>query len=280
MNKLRIITCLMGAVAVCLAAIGLTACGGGGGIPGDAIAEVGETVITKAELSHWMATLTGGDYYEVARSHTVPAGLVSEPPNYGTCVASLEGAAAQASAVQPKPANAAPKQTTAQLLRKCQELYRALRLQATAYLINVTWVTDVYAEDGVRASSQDIQRALARDKATHYSEPGAFERYLAGTRRSLADELIVVKLNVLSEKIQQKVRAEGLQRVTHDLSEAALRWTAKTSCRPGYVVPHCKQFKKWVPSTDPAVLLEQVATITGIPCINREACGGTGGGQL
>jgi len=261
-------------LAVCLAIIGLTACGGGGGIPGDSVAQVGGTAITRAELDHWMSTLTGGDFYEVAREHTVPAGLVSEPPNYAACVASLEAAAASGRTVQPKPTHAAPQQTAAQLLSKCRQLYVALRLQAMAYLVNAQWTIGVYADEGVRASDAEVMRTLEQVKADEFPKPGQFERYLASTRRSLADELFVLKLNVLSQKLQQKARTEGTKQVIRKLSEAGLRWTAKTSCRPGYVVPHCRQFRTWTPSArDPAVLLEQVATITGIPCINREACG-------
>jgi hypothetical protein len=262
------------ALAVCLVLIGVIACGGGGGIAGDSVAQVGATAITKAELGHWMSTLTGGDFYEVARGHAAPAALVSEPPNYAACVSSLQAAAAGAHRTgQQQPASAAPRTTAAQLLTKCRQLYVALRLQATAYLVEAHWLIGAAAEDGVTVTDGEVLRELQRIKASEFPKPGQFQRYLAANRRSLADELLVVKLHVLSQKLQEKMSSGG-KRATIKLSEVGQRLTAKTSCRPGYVVPHCRQFRKWRTIVrDPAVLLEQVATITGLPCINREACG-------
>ena len=76
------------AAASSFLAVGLTACGGGSGSSGDVVARVGETAITRAAVSHWMGTLAGGDYYVMSSQHTVPAGLVSDPPDYAGCVAS------------------------------------------------------------------------------------------------------------------------------------------------------------------------------------------------
>jgi hypothetical protein len=251
----------------------LGACGGSGGeLSGDAVARVGAASITRGELDHWMTTLSGGDFYEVARGHTSPAGLVSEPPNYPTCVSSLQAAATKAQS-QPKPTFAAPQESSAKLLAKCHQLYVALRLQAIKYLIDAKWTLGVYAVLGVTVSDQEIAKELSQVKSSEFPKPGQFDQYLADSRRSLADELLVVKLDLASHKMQQKVAKEGKQTIRR-LSEAAQRLTAKTNCRPGYVVPHCRQFRKWKGTApSPAVLLEQVATITGIPCANREACG-------
>lgn len=253
--------------------IGLTACGGGGS-RGDAVATVGGTAITKPELNHWMSTLTGGDFYEVSHQHTVPAGLVSEPADYPACVASLQAAEAKARTGQAKLTSAAPKATAAQLLTKCRQLYIALRLQAIAYLVNAHWTFGVYADLGLTASDGELKRTLEQVKAAEFPKPGQFERYLAGNRRTLADEYVVLRLNVLSQKLEKRAHYQGTKPVIRKLSEVGRKWTAKTDCQPGYVVPHCRQFKKWrTIVADPAVLLEQVATITGLPCVNKEACG-------
>lgn len=266
---------ILTSLGIFLAAIALevTACGGGS-VSGDALAQVGGTAITRADLNHWMATLSAGDFYEVSRNHRVPASLVSEPPNYAACVTSLEAAAASARRAQAKTASPATKQSAAQLLTKCRQLYVALRLQTVAYLVNAYWTIGVMGDLGVRASDADVHRLLEEIKTREYPRPGEFERFLAATRRSLADELLVVKLNVLSQKLQQKAHTEGIKPLARKLSEAGRRWTAKTTCRPGNVVPHCRQFRKWrTIAADPAVLLEQVATVTGIPCTNKEGCG-------
>jgi len=132
----------------------------------------------------------------------------------------------------------------------------------------------VYTDLGLTASDGELRHTLEQVKAAEFPKPGQFERYLAGNRRTLADEFVVLKLNVLSQKLEQRAHYEGAKTVIRKLSEVGRSWTAKTDCRAGYVVPHCRQFRKWrTVVADPAVLLEQVATITGVKCVNREACG-------
>jgi hypothetical protein len=260
----------LAAVAALLVLLGMSACGGGhGDPPGEVVARIGVTTVTRPELSHWMSTLAGGDFYEIGRGHAVPARLASEPPDYAACVASLQAAAANARRGQ---AGATPPAlNTAQLLDKCHELYSALRLQATAYVVEGHWLTAVAAAVGVRASEAEVHSMLREIEAREYPGPGQFQRYLANSRRSLADELYVIRLDVLERRLGQQLSTHAKQ---VELLEAGHQVTAQTDCRAGYVVPHCRQFKtSKTPGRSPVVLLEQVATITGIPCVNRQACG-------
>lgn len=275
------------AIAVSLALLGMSACGGGRGaagvshanptggdhsdLTGEVVAKVGDTTVTRSELSHWMATLAGGDFYEIGKGHAVPVRLASEPPDYTACVDSLKAAATKA---RSKPADSPPPGsavTAAQLLNKCHELYVALRLQATTYVIEGRWLIAVAAALGVRASEAEVQSMLRQVETREYPKPGEFQRYLTNSRRSIADERFVIKLDVMEKRLgkQLKTRAKQIE-----LLEAGHRVTAETDCRAGYVVPHCRQFKtsKNLPHS-PVVLLEQVATIAGIPCVNRAACG-------
>jgi hypothetical protein len=98
------------------------------------------------------------------------------------------------------------------------------------------------------------------------------ELFLASRRRSIADELLLIKLDLLSQNAAAKLKGSE---ATVKLTEAGQRLTAKTSCLQGYVVQHCKQYTPSSTSTMPssAVLVEQVATITGSRCVNRPACG-------
>ncbi len=253
-------------VAVSLAVAGLAACGGG--TAGDVVAQVGGSQVTKSELSHWMSTLAGGDFYEISKKHTVPAGLVAEPPNYGVCVARLEATAAGVATVQPKP-------TAALLLSKCRQLYQALKLQAVSFLVEAQWIIGLAGEEGLGATSGEVMQLFKEIKVEQFPREGELQKYLASNRRSLADEMFVVKLDVLRRKIQQKLNAGGSQMLAR-FTEAGQRLTAKTSCSAGYVVQHCKQYTGQQPAApslpSPAVLLERVAVITGLPCINHLAC--------
>lgn len=258
----------LGSFAVCLAVACLAGCGGGAS--GDVVAQVGGSTITKGELNHWMSTLAGGDFYEVAKAHTVPAGLVSEPANYGACVAHLEAIAAISDAGPARP-------TAAQLLKKCRELQQGLKLQALNFLVQSRWLIGLYGEAGLKATDAEAMQLLKRVKAEQFPDE-KLQQYLARRRRSLSDELFVMKLNVLQQKVTQKLNAGGQQALAA-FAEAGQRWTAKTSCRAGYVVQHCKQYSGQPTSAlpSPAVLLEQIAVITGRPCINRPACANSGG---
>jgi hypothetical protein len=273
-------------VAAALAAlliIVLTSCGGGsssngsakssasssGASSGEVVAQVGATPITKPQVSHWMATLAGGDYYELSHHNTVPAELVSDPPRYSTCVSHLEASAA-----------AAPRKlynvTGVQLLTKCRQIYRALRAQATAFLVRALYVAGLAGDLGVTVSDQEALQNYKRSTAERFPIPAEATRYLSSRRATLTDELLVEKLDVLSQKTLAKLKAQGSSGPA-TLSQSEARWTAKTDCHPGYVVEHCKQFHGEAPHTaanPPAsVLMEQVAAIAIGQCINIAACG-------
>jgi hypothetical protein len=256
----------LAAVAFSLIAAGLTACsgsgGGGGGnnAPGDVVAEVGGSTVTRAAVSHWMATLAGGDYYELSGQRTVPAGLVSDPPDYPGCVASLEAAAA-------KSPTKGSRMTGAQLLTKCQEMYKALRTQAAGVLVKAQWTIGMDRELGVTVTDGEVLRFFKRIIVARYSNEAQALQSLARRREGVPDELLLLKLDLLSQKLQQKAGIEG------KLAEAEKRWTAKTSCKPGYVVQHCKQYTGGSYSSQPpAALMEQVAKIATGRCINLAAC--------
>jgi hypothetical protein len=245
-----------------LAMASLTSCGGNA--QRSIVAQVGSTAITRVELSHWMSTLAGGDFYEISHNHQVPAGLVSDPPNYGACVAHLEAAAAHA--------GTASRANAAQLLSKCRQLNQALRQQATGFLVEADWIIGLARDEGVTASKGEIDELFSRVKAQEFPTAARLRQFLSSHRRTLADERFVIELDVLRERLAQKLTAGGRQMLVK-LTEDGQRWSAKTNCRPGYVVAHCRQFTGATSSgPSPAVLLEQVATITGVQCVNRRAC--------
>jgi hypothetical protein len=264
-NAQRLIRTPVLLAALSLAVGCFSACGSGSG-SGNVVARVGARPITDAEVSHWMQTLAGGDFYELSAKHRVPVGLVSDPPDYSSCVASLEAAAAKAHRSTPTPA---------QLLAKCRQLYQALKEQAVAFLIDSRWIMGLASEEGSTANDQEVTSLFKEVSAQETPKGTDFRRFLADNRRSLSDELFIVKLDVLRGKRSKRLQdAHGNALVA--FTRAGVRWTAKTSCRPGYVVSHCRQYKEGPAPSHPsaAVLMEQVAALTGRPCINRAACEG------
>jgi hypothetical protein len=236
---------------------------------GEVVAKVGATPITKGQVNHWMATLAGGDYYELSRKHTIPANLVSDPPRYAVCVSQLEAAAA-----------AAPRKlytvSGVQLLTKCRQLYQALRSQATAYLVRALFVDGLSSDFEVSATDPEVLAFYKRATATRFPNQEGVTRYLTDTRATLSDELLVDKLDLLSQKTLERIKAQGSEGQTA-LQRSEARWTAKTDCRAGYIVEHCKQYRGEPPRTaanPPAsVLMEQIAALAIGRCTNLAACG-------
>jgi hypothetical protein len=255
----RIVLLLTAAVTITL-----TGCGGGGA--NDVVAKVGNDPITRVSLQHWMSTLAGGDYYELSRKHTLPAGLISGQPNYARCVGSLEAIVAALPASRQHP-------TAPQLLIKCRELYQALKGQALDFLVNAVWTIDLYREMGVTATDAEVTQLRDRIEREQFVTPAAFRSYLADRRWSMTDYFLMVRMNLLNQKMQKKLAASGKKGYLK-LTEAAQRWTAKTDCQSGYVVTHCKQFTGQQQTSGPsaAVLMEQIAAVTGVHCVNRPAC--------
>jgi hypothetical protein len=265
------------AVALVLLAVTLTGCGesksaGASKDSAQVVARVGSSPISRAAVGHWMSALAGGDYFELSRHHKVPGGLVSDPPDYRRCVVSLEAAAASSPSSAPKPPGV-------QLLGKCQALYRALKLQATAFLVRGQWLIGLAREQGISPSDGEVKRFFKRSEGERFPKQSELRQYLTDRRSTLADELFVVKLDLLAQKLQQKLaagkQAQDSKLLQSRIAQAEASWDAKTSCSPGYVVEHCKQYtgQASLPeSSSPAVLLEQVAALVTGRCTNLAAC--------
>jgi hypothetical protein len=258
---------------VCLVAVLVAGCGSSKptststtGVGGVVVARVGDIPITRAEVSHWMETLAGIDYYPLSHGLSLPEGLISDPPNYPHCVARLE-ALAQAS-----PSGVYSKITGPQLLTKCHELYQALKAQAVSYLTGADILINYAHEIGITATNTDTMHLFTAIKAREFPTEQALHTYLQQRRMTLADELFQVKYYALEQKAEAKLKTQGKQALAA-FAQAETHWATKTTCQPGYIAEHCNNYnKKLNPETSPAVLMEQIAaTITG-KCINTTAC--------
>lgn len=250
----RTVSKLVKMVAAVLAAftviVGLAACGGGDGAS-EAVARVGKTEITKPELNHWMATLLGGDFYEIT-GKVAPQHLVSEPVRIGVCTKNL--------------ATLAPHLTSAQLVARCRQLHSLLREQAIEYLIEADVVTEEDAELGITVDQNEVEAAFNTMRSEDLPTEAVLREYLVARHWSLSDELFLVKRDLQSSKRLKKVH----EKLGKGVSEAALdayynevmkKWVANTSCMPGAVVDGCKEYKppKAPVTISPAIAIEEIA---------------------
>ncbi|HSZ05035.1 MAG TPA: hypothetical protein VK778_07530 [Solirubrobacteraceae bacterium] len=265
------------ACATAIATVALAGCGSTGGA-GDAVAVVAGTPITKAALRHWTAVKLAIDY-EANPRKPLPSGVVYEPSDYAPCIAHLRAlarAAAEraasgftvnvvrlpASAKNPKgrlsfvkratkPAKPGPIPTSAQLERECAEHYRSVEMGMLNVLIGFQWELQEGKADGVSPSEAEVREEYARYSRKQFPNRGEQQRHLADTGESVADELLRVRTDMISGRIfKQATRRFGgiatkaeLQAYGRWAVETEKQWVARTSCRAGYIVEGCKQYR-------------------------------------
>jgi hypothetical protein len=210
---------------------------------GDTVARVDDTPISKPMLSHWMSATVAADYRNDLGA-AAPEGLVSDPANYPRCIAATAKLAG----------GRRPARSPAVL---CRELYRAVKEQAMSFLLDASWHIQDAREHHETVSTTEILRRLARLKENEMPKPGQFDRYLAEVGRTKADELYLLKRNILIERQLMRLQRQASHLAGGEaarekvLEEWLARWTSKTICQPGYVVPQCSEYKG-VPATTPS----------------------------
>jgi foldase protein PrsA len=181
--------------AVFFALVGLSACGGG--IPGNAVVQVGGSSITKATYQHWLSVAAASS--ATTPTSTTPAKpVLPEPPSYTACIAHLQ-------TTLPKPTKGQPKPTSAQLKSECEQQYKSLQTEVLGFLISSEWVLGEGASLGVKVSDKEVKKQFEQVKSQQFPKPAEFEKFLASSGQTVSDLLLRVKLNMLSSKIQQKV---------------------------------------------------------------------------
>ena len=262
---LRVFPSSSGLLAACLAVVALGACGGGSNSSAsnpvrstserptrpasDTVAQVGQLVIARPMLNHWMEIELRDDY-ESAFKRNAPEDLVSEPPNYPACIAVLQRLIPFRGTGKRNP----PASTT-QLRDNCRRLYRAIKTQALSFLVASDWLINFSSAHGVNVTDEEVSHTLKRVEAEQHPRP----RQSAESRvQALGKAVYLAKIDLLRKKLAQRIQREGG-------SEAKLAKEASGSantavCPTGYVVAHCLQFK--APAyTGPAlsVLLRAIA---------------------
>ncbi len=191
-KALRFITALG---AVLFALVGISACGG---VPSNAVVQIGGTPISKDAFNHWMAVAAASNG-EAPGSHEAP--VVPEPPDYTKCIAHL-------AATSPKPAKGEKPPTTEKLKQECKVQFKALSSEVLGFLISSQWVLGEAASQGVSISDPDVHKEFLKIKTEQFPKASEFEKFLASSGQTVSDLLLRVKLNLLSQKIQKKVVAD------------------------------------------------------------------------
>jgi foldase protein PrsA len=172
------------------AVLGLAACGG---VPGDAVVQVGGNPITKTAFDHWMTVAAASSALTAGEKPVIP-----EPPKYTACIAHL-------AATAPKPTKGQKAPTTAELKTECEQQYKSLQSEVLSFLISSQWVLSEASSLGIKLSDAEVKKEFQKIKDAQFPKAAEFEKFLQTSGQSVSDLLLRVKLNLLSSKIQKQV---------------------------------------------------------------------------
>ena len=225
---------MIGAVTL---SIGLAGCGSD--TADVVVARVGHTSIAQGAVKHWMDIIAG----EVSTAAGQPKPDVPIPPHYTACISYKRKYPAAASAERSASASVG-------LWRECNVEFQKEKLKALYFLISRLWVDGVAGELGANPSDRELHGQLA-SLVQRFPSRASARHFLVGARGTEADLLARLKVVVLAASVQRALEAQNRrQGLDEPERQRALRsfgkrferaWRARTSCRPGYVVPICRQ---------------------------------------
>jgi parvulin-like peptidyl-prolyl isomerase len=160
---------------------------GCGGVPGNAVAEVDGTAIEKDTYQHWL---------NVAAKSNGPDAKPPVPPDYTDCIAELKKA---------KPAKGQPKQTDEQLKKQCDDQYKQLREQVLGLLISFEWIEREAKDQGITVSDAEVKKSFEEQKKQSFPKEADYQKFLKDQGQTNEDVLMRVRLDLLSQKIRDKV---------------------------------------------------------------------------
>jgi foldase protein PrsA len=185
-------------LALC-ALVALVAVGAGcGGVPGNAVATVDGNAIDKDSFNHWMNV--------AAKTSGQPNAAVPDPPDYKNCIAEKRKSA-------PKPAKGQPKTTDEQLKAQCKQEYDQLRDQVMQLLTSFQWIQGEAEDQGIKVTDAEVKKSFEEQKKQSFPKEADYKKFLKDYDQTEADILQRVKLDLLSNKIRDKV-VKGKDKVT------------------------------------------------------------------
>ena len=179
------------------ALVGLAACGGG--IPGNAVVAVDGNIDHQRHVQPLDGR--GGGLERGGARAAKP--VVPDPPNYTACIAHPK---------RPRrnPPKARKPPTEAQLKSQCEQQYKSLQQEVLGFLISSNWVIGEAKSLGVKVTDKEVKKQFEKIKSQQFPKAAEFEKFLTTSGQTVSDLLLRVKLNLLSQKIQQKiVKAEA-----------------------------------------------------------------------
>src|SRR3954466_4414118 len=162
-----------------------------GGVPGNSVATVDGESIEKAQFSHWLNV--------AAKASGQANATVPDPQgDYAKCVAAKRKAT-------PAPAKGQPKVTDEQLKTQCKQEYEQLRNQVLQLLISFKWIQGEADAMKVKVTDAEVKKSFAEQKKQSFPKEADYKKFIAQSGQTEADILQRVKLDLLSNKLRDKI---------------------------------------------------------------------------
>jgi foldase protein PrsA len=171
--------------------VAIVVAGCGDSVPGNAVARVGDTSITRSDFNRWFGV--------AAASNPATAGNKSayDPPAYKGCIAKKQKTA-------PKPAKGQPAVTPAQFKEQCKQEYEGLRDQVLQFLILEKWVAGEATDQGIKVDAKENEKAFNDAKKATFPKEEDFEKFLKQSGMTVNDARFQVAFNTVYTKLREK----------------------------------------------------------------------------
>lgn len=171
----------------------LVACGSSDtSIPGNAVANVDGTPITRTDYEKW-AAITAKGSAQGGRPAVIP-----DPPTFTRCIATLR--------TQVRPARGQPAPTDVTLRAQCRQQNEALVQQTMGTLIQNLWIEKEADDEGVSVTDADVRRQLDQTKRQSFPTEKAYQRFLKQSGMTEADVLERVRIQALAQALTRKIQ--------------------------------------------------------------------------
>jgi foldase protein PrsA len=170
-----------------LAGAGVTfaACGG---VPGNSVATVDGEAINKEEFNHWLTV--------AAKSSGAENAVVPDPAaDYKACIAAKKKAVTKEQ----------PKQTDAQYKTQCKTEYEQQRSQVMQLLVSFMWIQGEAEAQGIKVTDAEVKKSFDEQKKQSFPKDADYQKFLKTSGQKQEDIMQRVKLDLLSNKIRDKV---------------------------------------------------------------------------
>jgi foldase protein PrsA len=175
-------------------AVVIGACGGG--IPGNAVAQIGSAPITLAAINHWL--VVANDANQAATG--TPAPPLPVPPDYTACVAYNKK--------QPTTAGS----TTTVLKATCAQQYNSLVQEVMTYLIEAIWIEGEAADRGVKVTDAQVQASFQHQRKVSkppLTSAKALDAFLAKSGQTVQDLMWRTRVNLLENGLLLQLQSKA-----------------------------------------------------------------------